>query len=250
MPDLQPNYRVEGNGEPLLLVHGFGVSFNIWKNLIPLLRSHFTLVMIEAPGIGQSPFEKNGQSYLVASVEAIECLRSKLGFESWNLLGYSTGSRIVEAYARSYVSRVRGLIFLCPLVLPRFTNLNLRVSLWIDKLLPAYGDFILTGWRLKFLILLLGFSLKHDSLESEWFEEMTGNPRNVLKETLRMISPIGTCPFDMPKPASYIWGKDDFVVEKPHKPCLRDYFVCANHAAPVLSADEVSMLIIKLLGNS
>ena len=113
------NYRVEGKGEPLLLVHGFGVSFNIWRNLLPLLCSRFTVVMIELPGIGESPIEMNDQSYLTASMEAIECLRSTLGFESWNILGYSTGSRIVEAYARAYASRVRGL-------LPRSKSLHRR----------------------------------------------------------------------------------------------------------------------------
>ncbi len=250
MSDLKLNYRVDGDGEPLLLVHGFGISFNIWKNLIPLLRPHFTLVMIEAPGIGGSPFEKNGRSYLAASVEAIECLRTKLGFDSWNVLGYSTGSRIAEAYGGAYVSRVRGLIFLCPLVLPRFTNLNLRISLWVDKFIPAYGDFILTGWRLKFLILLLGFSLKQNPLAGEWFDEISQNPRNVLKETLRMVAPFGTRPFDVPKSALHIWGRDDFVTQKPRKPGPHDFFIYANHAAPMLAADEVSELIIKLLGNS
>ncbi len=248
MADL--NYRVEGDGEALLLVHGFGVSFNIWKKLVPLLRPYFTLIMIEAPGIGGSPFEKSGQSYLAASVEAIECLRSMLGFDSWNVLGYSTGSRVVEAYVRTYASRVRGLIFLCPLVLPRFTSLNLRFSLWIDKFIPAYGDLILTGWRLKFLIFLLGFSLKQNSLAGEWFEEISQNPRNVLKETLRMISPTGTCPLEIPMPASYIWGKDDFVTQRPRRPGPHDFLIHANHAAPVLAADEVSELIIELLGSS
>ncbi len=65
-----------------------------------------------------------------------------------------------------------------------------------------------------------------------------------------MIAPVGTRPFDVPMSASHIWATDDFVVENPRKPRSQDFFVNSNHAAPMLAADEVSALIIKLLGNS
>ena len=231
----------------MLLLHGFGVSFNIWRNLLPLLCPYFSVVMVELPGIGESPLAAKDQSYLTASVESIERLRSRLGIESWNVLGYSTGSRIAESYARAYPSRLRNLIFLCPLLMSRFLNISLRISLWLDKFLPAYGDFILTGWRFKMLISLVGFNLKPNNLEDEWFEEMSGNPRNVLKDTLRMIAPLGTRPFDVPVPASFIWGDDDIVPVRPRRPGSRDFFVHGNHAAPMLAADEVAAVIIRLL---
>ena len=49
-------YRLEGNGAtPLLLIHGWGVTYSVWQNLAPLLTPHFQLIMIELPGIGGSP---------------------------------------------------------------------------------------------------------------------------------------------------------------------------------------------------
>ena len=66
------SYRVEGNGPPLLLVHGFGISFNIWQQLAPLLRPHFRVVMIELPGIGASALPEDGTSYLRAAVHEFE----------------------------------------------------------------------------------------------------------------------------------------------------------------------------------
>ena len=86
MDDLFLNYEMIGDGPPLLLVHGFGISFDIWQNLIPLLRTHFTLVMVELPGIGKSPMTRG--SYLSSSVGALERLRLKLGFEKWDVFGY------------------------------------------------------------------------------------------------------------------------------------------------------------------
>jgi pimeloyl-ACP methyl ester carboxylesterase len=48
-------YRLTGNGTPLLLIHGWGVTYAIWQNLAPLLTPYFQLIMIELPGIGDSP---------------------------------------------------------------------------------------------------------------------------------------------------------------------------------------------------
>ena len=87
MNDLTLNYRVEGSGPPLLLVHGFGISFNIWRDLLPRLCPHFTLVMVELPGIGASPMIRDDDDYLNASVRAVERLRLALGFDSWDVLG-------------------------------------------------------------------------------------------------------------------------------------------------------------------
>ena len=48
------SYRVMGTGRPLVLIHGFAISYNIWRNLAPLLSRYFMIVMIELPGIGGS----------------------------------------------------------------------------------------------------------------------------------------------------------------------------------------------------
>ncbi len=237
-----------GDGPPLLLVHGFGISFNIWKNLIPLLRTHFTLVMVELPGIGKSPMVCG--PYLSSSADALERLRLELGFEKWDVLGYSSGSRIVEAYVRMDATHVGRVIFLCPMYMDLLKNIILRFALWIDSLIPAFGDFILRGWRLRFLILLFGFSLTPDALIDSWHVEMSAVPTHVLKETMRMAASLGLNPFSIPIPFSNIWGEKDIIPARPRKRQPYDYFVKSSHAAPVIAADEVSALIIQLLRES
>ena len=237
-----------GDGPPLLLVHGFGISFDIWKNLIPLLRTHFTLVMVELPGIGKSPMTRD--SYLSSSVDALKRLRLKLGIEKWDVFGYSTGSRIAEAYIQMDSSHVCRAIFLCPMFidLPKFHSL--RLALWIDSLVPAFGNFILRGWRLRSLISLFGFSLTPDPHLDEWYELINKVPVNVLKETLRLVARLGRNFYSVPVPFSMIWGETDVIPAKPRKRQPNDYCVSSNHAAPVIAADEVSALIIRLLSDS
>ncbi len=249
MADLQLNYRMEGNGEPLLLVHGFGISFNIWRELAPHLRPHFSLIMIELPGIGKSPMPTN-DSYLFESVEAIERLRLKLGFEKWDVLGYSTGSRVAELYTQKYSRYIRRVVFLCPAQLDVIKLASLRFGIWMDGFVPAIGNYILSGWRLKFLIWLFGFNLRRNPMVNEWFAEIGAAPIQVLKDTLRLVASTGRRPFSAPVPFDMIWGDEDIIPAAPRRRGPRDHFVHANHAAPVLAADEVSVLIIKLLTNS
>jgi pimeloyl-ACP methyl ester carboxylesterase len=249
MSDSALNYRVEGNGKPLLLVHGFGISFNIWKNLIPQLRQHFTLVIIELPGIGASPMPEAGQDYLQTAIDGIEQVRVVLGFDTWNVLGYSTGSRLAEAYVQKYARQVCRAIFLCPLRMDALKIFWLRLGFWFDGFTPSIGNWILSGWRLKFLVTLYGFNLRPNPLANEWYAEIGALPVRVLKETLKTVIPVGIKPFSVAVPFSMIWGDTDIVPVTPRRGGTNDYFVHAQHAAPVIAAGEVADVIISVLKN-
>jgi len=47
-------YRVHGNGKPVMLVHGFGETGDVWKNQIDFLANNFKLIIPDLPGSGQS----------------------------------------------------------------------------------------------------------------------------------------------------------------------------------------------------
>jgi pimeloyl-ACP methyl ester carboxylesterase len=44
-----------GAGDPLLLVHGIGMSRVAWRPVLPLLREHRDVVAVDLPGHGESP---------------------------------------------------------------------------------------------------------------------------------------------------------------------------------------------------
>ena len=231
----------------MLLVHGFGISFNIWQNLLPLLRPHFKLIMVELPGIGQSPMISDGQAYLCASVDGIEHLRRELGFDLWDVLGYSTGSRIAEAYAQKDSAHVRSAVFLCPMALDVFKVMGLRFGFWIDGFLPVIGAWLLRGPRLKFFISLFGFNLRPDPHADEWYAQIGSLPVRVLKETLKTLIRGEARTFNVPVPFSIIWGDEDIIPAAPRRRGPRDYFIHSNHAAPVTAAEQVAGVILSVL---
>jgi len=243
------NYQLDGVGAPLLLLHGFGISFNIWTELSPRLRDHFRLVTVELPGIGRSPLPPPAQLYLAAAVDALDSLRGSLGLPRWSVLGYSSGTRVEEAYLQAHAERVERAVFLCPAQTSSAKARGLRVASMVDRRFPRLGNWILSGARLRFLIHLLGFNLRRAPAVDAWHAEIASQPVDILKATLRSMPDGGARPIAIPNqiPALFIWGREDLVTATPRQPSARDVIIHATHAAPQTSAREVADAVIPFL---
>ncbi len=246
---LMLNYQIEGNGPALLLIHGFGISFNIWKELRPTLCEHFRLVTVELPGIGRSPPPPSTRPYLAEVVDELESLRVQLNIPCWSILGYSSGSRVAEAYLQTHTRRVEAAIFLCPAYVTRGKAIGLRIAIRVDAHLPAMGDWVLTNWRIRFLVRLLAFNLHRDPAVDQWVAEISSQPVDILKETLRSLPDGGARPFAFPDqiPVLFIWGSKDWITATPRKPSSWDVVIPADHSAPQTSASAVAESILSFM---
>lgn len=101
-------YSIEGNGPPLILVHGIGAARNTWVKAMPILTPHFTVVTYDLRGHGASPLP-DGEFGLDELVADLEALRIKTGFEKVHVAGHSLGGMIGPAYAHQYPDRVLSL---------------------------------------------------------------------------------------------------------------------------------------------
>jgi pimeloyl-ACP methyl ester carboxylesterase len=243
------NYRIDGDGPPLLLIHGFGISFDIWDQLTPLLRDHFTLVTVELPGIGLSPLPPPSRPYLAAAVDALDSLRVSLAIPRWSVVGYSSGSRVAEAYVQSHTQRVERITFLAPAYATIDKSSGLRIASTLDKHFPRLGNWILSDERLRFLIHLLGFNLQPNPAVDAWYAEISSQPLEVLKATLRSLPDFGARPFAIPAqiPALFLWGREDIITKTPRKPSSRDVIIHATHAMPQTKAREVGEILLSFL---
>ncbi|MBV1908297.1 MAG: pimeloyl-ACP methyl ester esterase BioH [Kangiellaceae bacterium] len=100
---------VTGQGPNLVLLHGWGLHSGIWKTLLPLLESHFTVHNIDVPGFGRSKplsitsAEYYRLDYLVDTIGEVMPERSYL-------MGWSLGGVIATAIARQFESKVEKLV--------------------------------------------------------------------------------------------------------------------------------------------
>ena len=52
-------YKEEGNGEPILLIHGFCGSSDYWSNVIQELARTYRVIALDLPGHGDSAVQEN-----------------------------------------------------------------------------------------------------------------------------------------------------------------------------------------------
>lgn len=244
-------YRLEGSGHPLLLIHGWGVTYRVWRELLPLLVPHFQLVLVELPGVGAACEVVPGKPYYPACAEDLEKLRTALGIEQWTILAYSTGTRVGEAYVQRYPHRVTRIVFLCPLYLRKSWEIALHIEQWIDTKLSKLANWILSGWRLYGLLLLLGFNLHRRDCADEWMSEIEMQPLENLKRMLLELPGKGRTPFTLPTsplvPTLFVWGCRDALTARPSRPRPNDTFIFANHGAPVLAPHSVALTVLPFL---
>lgn len=101
----------EGNGLPLLLLHGGGIDSAMlsWAEAIPPLAQHFRVIAPDWPGYGaSSPYP--GPYRLQTLVEFIPAILDALEIESAALVGSSMGGGAALGFALAHPQRVRKLV--------------------------------------------------------------------------------------------------------------------------------------------
>ena len=90
-PPLAVRVLEAGDGPPLLLVHGSGMSASTWAPLMRHLTSH-RLLALDLPGFGLSdPFDYGGRSLREHAVAQLTSLLDALGLERVPIVGTSLG---------------------------------------------------------------------------------------------------------------------------------------------------------------
>jgi pimeloyl-ACP methyl ester carboxylesterase len=104
------NYRVKGDGPPVVLIHGFAVSGEAnWSmaDISDKLARDFKVIIVDVRGHGRSgkPLEK--EQYGIEMVSDVVRLLDHLNIERADLVGYSMGGLITLKCAIEHPTRVR-----------------------------------------------------------------------------------------------------------------------------------------------
>ncbi|HLN54201.1 MAG TPA: alpha/beta hydrolase [Lentimicrobium sp.] len=103
------NYRIQGSGPWVVLLHGFLESIEIWNDLVIFLSDRFTVLMIDLPGHGRSGLADENQSIpLVAS--AVRAVMASAGVDECVLCGHSMGGYVSLEVAREMPGKIKGLV--------------------------------------------------------------------------------------------------------------------------------------------
>lgn len=108
--DLTIHYEIEGEGAPLIILHGMGNNSQSWKKQLTGLSNQFTVIAWDAPGYGKSSDPKVEFREFKQFADVLKGLIEKLNYESVTLLGHSMGSAIALDFSYCFPEMVDALI--------------------------------------------------------------------------------------------------------------------------------------------
>ena len=131
------NVRSKGEGEPLLLLHGYPQTHAMWHKVAPDLARDYTVVCPDLRGYGDSSKPKGLPDHSNYSKRAMALdmaeVMSALGHERFHVVGHDRGGRVAHRLARDHARRVRTLTVLDispTLKMYQSTNLQFAKAYW------------------------------------------------------------------------------------------------------------------------
>src|SRR5699024_6625145 len=101
-------YKMDGVGEPLVLLHGFTGTKSTWDPFFDMLSSHFTVIAIDMPGHGDTVSDSPRTMEMFS--EDLKCFLRAFNIDKAALLGYSMGGRAALSFASTYPEHVSKLM--------------------------------------------------------------------------------------------------------------------------------------------
>ena len=108
--DVNLYYELYGQGDPLVLIAGTGISLAPWRPFqVPEFSKHYQVLIYDHRGLGRS--DKPDMHY-TTRLFARDCaaLMDALGIKKAHIMGHSMGGRVAQWVALDYPEKVRSLI--------------------------------------------------------------------------------------------------------------------------------------------
>ncbi len=106
------NYRVTGDGIPVVLLHGYMESLHMWEGLFDELN-HFLWLAVDLPGHGDTPLagEEMEPSVDWFASKVFDFL-NEMGIENCHLVGHSMGGYVALQLKKRAPKRIKKVVLL------------------------------------------------------------------------------------------------------------------------------------------
>ena len=108
--------RKGGSGPPLLLLHGHPQTHAMWHLVAPVLAEHFTVVMMDLRGYGDSTRPLSDAEHAAYSKRAMAldavAVMQHYGFERFGVLAHDRGARVAHRLALDQPAAVDRMLLL------------------------------------------------------------------------------------------------------------------------------------------
>jgi pimeloyl-ACP methyl ester carboxylesterase len=145
----QLHYVMGGEGDPVVLLHGWPQTWYEWRHVMPALAKNYTVIAPDLPGLGDSTLPTSYDKKTIAAY--IHQLVTQLGFNSIYLVGHDIGTLVSYPYAAAYPSEVKKLVVM-ESPIPGFFPPGRLPSWWnILNQVPGVPEFLVEGKEREYL---------------------------------------------------------------------------------------------------
>src|SRR5215212_11576073 len=138
-------YYEEGNGEPLLLLHGCPFSSYIWRKVIPLLSPRYRCLAPDLLGLGDTETPEGTDWSLRAQAAMVVGFLDALGIERAHVVGHDHGGAIAQLLAAEHPERVDRLVISNAEAYDNWPSAEERPFVRSTQV-PLIGNLILWAW--------------------------------------------------------------------------------------------------------
>jgi len=222
--DVRIRYQIEGQGHPILMLHGFGASLETWNEVRPALANDFKLILVDLKGFGASSRRRDAHYSLSDQVEILLALLGELGIQYFGVVGHSYGGVVALMLHRSLAS---------PNHTGRLSHLALLDTPGHLKKLPFFVELLrspIAGWaamhlaspklRARYTLDRLFFDRRLVTPERveryAKYYGIRGSGYSFRQSAEQVVPPNVNAILDHVRtirtPTSLIWGREDYVV--------------------------------------
>jgi pimeloyl-ACP methyl ester carboxylesterase len=105
------HYLTAGQGDAVILLHGYTQTSRMWRPIIPELAKKFLVIAPDLPGIGDSGIPRHDMDLATAAAPIRELAQS-LGATTARVVGHDIGLMIAYAYATQFPDAVAKLVLM------------------------------------------------------------------------------------------------------------------------------------------
>lgn len=230
-------YTSQGEGQPVILIHGVAASRYDWTRLMPALaKTGFRAYALDLPGHGDSEKPDDPEQYHVGAIHArLEDWIDSLHLAQPPILvGHSLGGYLSLVYTHRHPEDVAGMVLIDPLYTPEQLSPLIRLA----RRRPELGVKTMRAVPEWLINLLLGWDA---SSAAEFSPEVRQQIANDYKRAsphfvyiTRDIPDLTPILPEIEQPTRVIWGERDLTLEPDSFPRLVDNL---KHASgfPILS---------------
>ena len=217
------HYLAQGEGKPIVLIHGMTASFHDWDSLMPAIASlGYRAFAPDLPGHGESEIPQNPDFYTAENVFlALEnWLGSLKDSPPYILIGHSFGGYLSLSLALQHPEWVRAMVLIDPLY--SASQLPPQLS-WLKRSTVA-GTRALQGVPLSVMNRFMEFYAVYTGhLSKEACLQIAVDFKRASPYNLQILSELPDLTPELPKvqaPCLVIWGKEDRMLDPASFPLL------------------------------